>query len=120
MNSPENRELVKLLEKIPVIKKNIADGFHEKGLWWVKFQIDIDNKYAWNVVQELDCEINYISLDERLPTVFYPVSPAPYLNGGPYDFLAWGIENKDAEFTSNNLKDWLEGRLPNPVDDLTQ
>jgi len=120
MNRPENKELVTFLEKIPAIEKGIADGFHEKGFWWVKFQIDIENKYAWNVVQELGCIINYISLNERLPTVFYPVSPAPYLNGGPYDFLSWVIENKDAEFTSNDLKIWLEGRLPNPVDDLTQ
>ena len=120
MNSPKNRELVKFLGKIPAIRKSIADGFYEKGLWWVKFQIDINNEYAWNVVQELGCVINYVSLDERLPTVFYPVSPAPYLNGRPYDFLSWVIENKDIEFTSNDLKDWLESRLPNPVDDLTQ
>ena len=120
MNSPENKELVKFLGKIPAIGKNIVDGFHEQGFWWVKFQIDIKNKYAWNIVQELGCIINYISLEDRLPTIFYPVSPAPYLNGGPYEFLSWVIENKDTEFTSNDLKIWLEGRLPNPVYDLTQ
>ena len=120
MNCPENRELVKFLEKIPAISENIADGFHEKGFWWVKFQIDIENKYAWSVIQELGCIVNYISVTERLPTVFYPVSPAPYLNGGPREFLSWVIENKDANFTSDNLKDWLIGRLPNPVDDLEQ
>jgi len=120
MNSPKNRELVKFLGKIPAIKGNIADGFHEKDFWWVKFQIEINNEYAWSLVQELGCVINYLSVEERLPTVFYPVSPAPYLNGGPYDFLSWVIENKDAGFTSNDLKEWLESRLPNPVDDLTQ
>jgi hypothetical protein len=120
MNNPENKNLVEFLGKIPAISKSIADGFHEKGFWWVKLQIDIKNEYAWNVVQELGCVINYISLNERLPTVFYPVSPAPYLNGGPHAFLSWVIENSDAKFTSNDLKDWLEGRLPNPVDDLSQ
>jgi hypothetical protein len=119
MNDPENKELVEFLGRIPAIKW-IADGFHENGLWWVKFQIDIDNKYAWSVVQELGCIVNYISINERLPTVFYPVSPAPYLNGGPREFLSWIIENKDIEFTSNDLRRWLEGRLPNPVDDLDQ
>ncbi len=46
-----------------------------------------------------------------LPTRFYPVSPAPYLNGGPKNFLSWIIENTDREFTPDNMKEWLEGRL---------
>jgi len=120
MTNPENKNLVEFLCKLPAIKENIADGFYENGLWWVKFQIDIDNAYAWNVVQELGCIINYISVSERLPTIFYPVSPAPYLNGGARDFLSWVIENTETQFTSNDLKEWLENRLPSPIDDLEQ
>ena len=112
--------IIEYLEKVPSINSPIATGSDEEGFWWIKFQIDISNPYAWNVVQELGCVINYISLNERLPTVFYPVSPAPYLNGGPKEFLSWIIETKDREFKPENLKEWLEGRLPNPVEDLGQ
>ena len=114
------KSLIDYLEKVPAINSPIATGTDEEGFWWIKFQIDIENKYAWSVVQELGCVVNYISINERLPTVFYPVSPAPYLNGGPTDFLSWVIETKDKGFKPGTLKKWLEGRLPNPVDDLEQ
>ena len=114
------KSLIDYLEKVPAINSPIATGTDEEGFWWIKFQIDIGNKYAWSVVQELGCVVNYISINERLPTAFYPVSPAPYLNGGPTDFLSWVIETKDKEFKPGTLKKWLEGRLPNPVDDLKQ
>lgn len=114
------KSLIDYLEKVPAINLPIATGTDEEGFWWIKFQIDIENEYAWSVVQELGCVVNYISINERLPTVFYPVSPAPYLNGGPIDFLSWVIETKDIEFKPGTLKKWLEGRLPNPVDDLEQ
>ena len=51
---------------------------HSFGAWWVKCAIDIDHEFAWNVVQELGHVLNYVSLDERLPTVFMPVSPPSY------------------------------------------
>ena len=114
------KSLIDYLEKIPAINSPIAKGTDEEGFWWIKFQIEIENEYAWSVVQELGCVVNYISINERLPTAFYPVSPAPYLNGGPIDFLSWVIETKDREFKPGSLKKWLEGSLPNPVDDLEQ
>ena len=107
------------MEKVPSIEKPISYG-DEDGLWWVKFSLNIENKLAWNVVQEFGHVLNYLSLDERLPTIFYPVSPPPYMNGGPYDFLSWVIEAKDKEFKPGTLMKWLEGRLPRPVDDLEQ
>ncbi len=63
---------------------------------------------------------NAMSLNERLPTVFMPVSPPPYLNGGPRDFLSWVIESTDPSFTPTKCAEWLKGRLPDPVDDLEQ
>ena len=114
------KSLTDYLGKIPSIKQPIATGSDEEGIWWIKFRIDIENKYAWQVIQELGCVVNYISINERLPSVFYPVSPAPYLNGGPADFLSWIIETKDKAFKPSTLKNWLEGRLPGPVDDLEQ
>ena len=114
------KSLTDYLLKIPGIKSSIATGMDEQGIWWIKFQIDIQNPLAWNVVQELGCVVNYLSINERLPTIFYPVSPAPYLNGGPGDFLSWVIDCKDKEFKPGTLLKWLEGRLPQPVDDLEQ
>lgn len=112
--------LTDYLGKIPAVKSPISSGTDESGFWWVKFQIDIDHNLAWHTVQELGCVINYISINERLPAVFYPVSPAPYMNGGPADFLSWVIETKDKDFKPEDLMKWLEGRLPHPVDDLGQ
>lgn len=113
------KTLESYLLRIPAIDEPISYG-DDQGLWWVKFTINIKHRFAWNVVQELGCVLNYLSLNERLPTVFKPVSPAPYMNGGPDDFLSWVIECEDKEFKPATCQKWLEGRLPNPVDDATQ
>ena len=104
------------LGKVPAIEKGSGAGADESGCWSVKFQIDIKHPLAWRVVQELGHILNYLSLDERLPTVFMPVSPPPYMNGGPEDFLSWVIESSDPEFTPERCVEWLTGRLPQPVD----
>ncbi len=109
--------LKKFITRIPAIQTPISTGVDDAGFWRVKFSIDIHHSLAWNVVQEFGHILNYISLNERLPTVFYPVSPPVYLNGGPEDFLSWVIETKDKDFKPGTLKKWLEGRLPQPVDD---
>ncbi|NET91604.1 MAG: hypothetical protein F6K45_26645, partial [Kamptonema sp. SIO1D9] len=85
----------------------------------VKFEIDINHELAWNTIQELAHVLNYLSIDERLPTTFYPVSPPPYLNGGP-EFLSWVIENTDPDMKPGTVQKWLEGRLPNPVDSVEE
>ncbi len=90
MNDGAFKILIDYLEKVPSIKKPISFG-NEDGHWWVKFSLDIKNQLAWNVVQEFGHVINFLSIDEKLPTLFYPVSPPPYMNGGPYDFLSWVI-----------------------------
>lgn len=113
------KTLIDYLEKVPSVNKPIAFG-DEDGLWWIKFSLDTENRLAWSIVQEFGHVINYLSIDERLPTVFYPVSPPPYMNGGPYDYLSWVIETKDKEFKPSTLMKWLEGRLPSPVEDLEQ
>jgi hypothetical protein len=112
--------LIDYLARVPAVLSPIGTGIGDDGLWWVKFQIDIVNPLSWHVVQEFGCVINYLSLNDRLPTLFYPVSPAPYLNGGPGEYLSWVIESKDKEFTPALLTQWLEGRLPNPVDQLSE
>lgn len=113
-------KLETFLLKLPSMQSPVANGRLNDGNWWVKFGLDIEHDLAWRVVQEIAYVTNYLSLDERLPTVFYPVSPPPYLNGGAEDFLSWVIESKDPAFTPDMLYEWLEGRLPRPVDDLVQ
>lgn len=112
--------LIAYLQKVPAIDGSIGSGTYEDGNWWLKFRIDIGHELAWQVVQELGCVVNYLSINERLPTKFYPVSPAPYLNGGPTDFLSWIIESSEQSFKPGTLKKWLEGRLPRPVNDLNE
>jgi hypothetical protein len=107
------------LAKVPAITGKIGCGFLKDGCWWVKFMIDIEHPLAWNVVQELGHVLNYLSLDERLPTVFMPVSPPPYLNGGP-EYLSWVIESKDKDFEPEACAKWLEGHLPRPVSEPEQ
>lgn len=107
------------LARVPAIVQPFGTGFEDDGAWWIKFAIDIDHPLAWHVVQELGHVLNYLSINERLPTSFSPVSPPPYLNGGPREFLAWVIACADDAFTPGTAAKWLEERLPRPVDDLT-
>jgi hypothetical protein len=120
MEEVQFKPLTDYLAKVPAILGSIGTGIDDDGLWWIKFQIDIGNSLAWRVIQELACVVNYLSVNERLPTIFYPVSPAPYLNGGPDTFLSWIIESKSKDFSPGDLAQWLEGRLPDPVDQLTE
>jgi hypothetical protein len=101
---------------LPAGPKSIGSGTFENGNWWVKFSLKHEHPLAWRHVQELGFVLNYFSLEQRLPTVFMPVAPPPYLNGGA-EYLSWVIESKDPEFSPAMCAEWLEGRLPSPVED---
>ena len=116
-NDPRFQTLVSFLEIVPGVRSPIGTGVGEDGRWWAKFAIDIGHPLAWHVVQELGHVLNYVSLEEPLPTVFKPVSPPPYMNGGPEQFLSWVIETVDPGFGPAKAAEWLEGRLPQPVSD---
>ncbi len=116
----EFAELETYLCRVPGITGPVGKGRSENGNWWVKFSIDIDHPLAWNVVQEFGNVLNYLSVTERLPTVFMPVSPPSYLNGGRREFLSWVIESTVRDFSPKTCSEWLEGRLPRPVEDLSQ
>ena len=116
--------LLAFMERLPAIqlpggRKSIGRGLFDDGRWWVKFSLDTNHPLAWRHVQELGFVLNYVSIEERLPTVFMPVSPPPYLNGG-VEFLSWVIKSTNPSFTPDDCAEWLEGRLPQPVDDLSQ
>ena len=117
--------LLAFLERLPAMqlpagRASIGHGRMKNGRWWVKFALDIHHPLAWRVVQELGHVLNSMSLEDRLPTVFMPVSPPPYMNGGPDQCLSWVVEGEGAAFSPADCVVWLEGRLPRPVDDLTQ
>ncbi len=118
-------ELESYLRRVPAIGTAnegcaFGKGRFDNGNWWIKFSIDIEHPLAWHTVQELGNVLNYLSITERLPTVFKPVSPPSYLNGGPREFLSWVIESMEADFAPKTCAEWLEGRLPRPVDDPSQ
>ena len=115
----EFAELSAFLKKVPAVDHCVGSGRSETGLWWVKFSIDIEHPLAWRVVQELGHVLNYISIEEPIPTVFKPVSPPAYLNGGPKGFLSWVIESTEEAFTPAMCANWLSGRMPSPVEDVT-
>ncbi len=110
-------KLLQFLKKVPSIGKTIESCI-DGNFWRVKFSIDIEHALAWNFVQELAHVLNYVSVEEKLPTLFKPVSPPPYMNGGPGEYLSWMIECDSGDFTPDNAAEWLEGRLPRPVDNL--
>jgi len=74
-----------VLAKIPCVQF-IANSKTGEPFWWLKFHIDIHSKIAWTVVQELGYILNYLTLNEKLPTFFYLASPPLYLNGGLKNF----------------------------------
>ncbi len=121
---PSMTKLLDFLARVPAVQTNdtpwggFGSGIDDKG-WWVKLRIDLDHHLAWHAVQEIAYVINELSLSERLPTIFKPVSPPPYLNGGPRDYLSWVIECQDNKLMPGTVADWLEGRLPRPVDDIS-
>ncbi len=122
VHHPKFHKLVDFLSRIPAVEINdtpsqgIGTGEEADGAWWVKFSLDIDHELAWHTVQELGSVLNTLSLEEGLASVFKPVSPPPYLNGGPEEFLSWVIEAPD-ELAPGTVADVLEERLPQPVED---
>jgi hypothetical protein len=120
VNTSELQPLVAYIESLPAVQQPVGHGQEPDGRWWVKFGIATEHALAWRVVQELAHVLNSVSIEERLPTVFKPVSPPPYMNGGPEQFLSWVIECNDPNFSPADAAQWLEGRLPRPVEDLSQ
>lgn len=119
MEQAELKALADFLARVPAVN-SIATGVFDNGCWWSKFSIDIDHPLAWRVVQEFGHILNYLSISERLPTVFKPVSPPVYMNGGPKEYLSWVIETQDARFSPVDCAEWLENRMPDPIDDPQQ
>lgn len=112
-------QLVDYLSRLPgttVLSSKVTPDAY----WWIKLTIDLQHPLAWPVVQELGFVLNDASVHDKLPTVFKPVSPPPYLNGGPQEFLSWVIESTYNYIDPAWIAQTLEGYLPRPVDDLSK
>jgi hypothetical protein len=108
-DEPDFQPLIQYLTKLPGIVLPIGSGESEEA-WWVKF----GERYR-------PCHPSVgLAWWCKSWMVFMPVSPPPYMNGGPKDFLSWVIECDDLGFTPADCAEWLEGRLPRPVDDMEQ
>jgi hypothetical protein len=57
--------LIEDLNRVPGIQSPIGTGSSDDGNWCVKFTIDIDHELGWNVVQELGCVLNYLSVNDE-------------------------------------------------------
>lgn len=79
---------------IPGVRDSLQKDVDEAGQWWIQFAVDIAHPLSWRVVQEFAFVINHLSLGEKLPAVFFPISSPPYLNGGPEEYLYWIINAK--------------------------
>lgn len=112
MRAPSHVEpLLAFLERLPAIHRragraSIGSGAAQRRERWAKSSLDTEHALAWRVVQELGHVLKSLPLKERLPTVFLPVSPTPYMNGG-VEVLSWVIENKVPDFTLAGCAQWL-------------
>lgn len=116
--SPHEKKLSKLvayLNRLPGTQAS-AGRFTKEG-WHVSLLIDIDHSLAWNVVQELGFFCNSPSIGQGSGLEFFPISPPPYLNGGPREFLSWTLSHTGSNFSPSEVAKSIEGVLPQPVED---
>ena len=111
--------LAEYLHRVPGIR-SVSKGRDSDPGWEIELELDLDDGLAWATVQELAYVLNMLSIEDRLPARFLPVSPPPYLNGGPREFLSWMIQSMRNDFSPKHCKDWLESRLPSPVQDRAE
>lgn len=113
----EFKGLVAYLQKIPAMSEPIHWQRYDDGTWSVGFSLALEHPLAWSAVQELAYVLNTLSVSELLPTRFLPTAPPPYLNGPACWYLSWRIESTLPGIKPDEVLEWLEGRLPQPVDD---
>jgi hypothetical protein len=104
-------KLVSLIGSLPAVKQGIGRSEPEDYCWWIKFSLDRKHPLVWHVIQRLGHVLNYITLEERLDVVFRPVSPPPYLNGGP-EYLSWVIEATKRYVNPETVRKVLRAQLP--------
>jgi hypothetical protein len=101
-----------LLLSIPCVKS--VDCYDEmEDLWSCHIRMDLTHEIVWHLIQGIAFVINDTSITGKLPATFYPTSPPPYLNGGPYNYLHWIIRSESPEFIPDYCCEWFINRFPN-------
>jgi hypothetical protein len=83
--------LVDFLNRIPAVSV-MSSKVTPDAFWWIKLEIDTTHQLAWNVVEHLGFVLNYISLNERLPTACSAASLSEW--GRPGNEPGVGYRNK--------------------------
>ena len=119
--------LIEFLDSLPAISRfehpvppNYGMGRFEDGNWWIKFQIDIEDELAWDIVQLLAFVANGAALNDPFPTQFFPSAPPPENGGGPKELLAWVVESTDPKFTPDEFRDALSFYIPTEREDIIE
>ena len=112
-----NRLALECRRRVKEQQKRIGSAEFRNTQFSYRMGVAFIGDIAWHVIQNLAFVLNYISLEDRLAVVFKPISPPPYLNGGPADFLSWVIEAQIPHLNSMYIADVLRARLPNPIGD---
>ena len=105
------------LRRIPGLELSFVSEPGEEP-WRIGFSIVITHPLAWDVVQHLAWVLNNLSLQEKLPVRFMPMSAPPYLNGGPRHHLWWVLFSIAPAVDPAEIARVLEDSLPSPVEDV--
>jgi hypothetical protein len=109
-------EVIDFFKKIPALDSPVLISEEEK-YWSIDFTIDLDHEIVWNVIQYFGYICN---CGGKQGLLFLPMSPPPYLNGGPYTHMSWSILCKNLDFSLADFLQILEEYLPVPLDDFEQ
>ncbi len=90
------------ISKFPSVEW-VSSKQHDDGFWWVKFHLNMENPVSIVIVQALAHILNAKSLNDPLPTRFFPTSSPPYMNGGPKVHLHWVIEPFTHDVTVSDI-----------------
>lgn len=99
----EIEELAAFLERLPGVSV-LAFELAPTTRWRVVIEICAGHELAWRVVQELSFVLNYISVSERLPTVFRPLAKG------------WSVESTLPHVDPRAIAQCLESYVPSPED----
>jgi hypothetical protein len=105
-------QLVDFLRQVPSLR-NFRRSAVDFRSWWVSFEIDLSLPLAWKVIRALALNLNNHSANMWLATVFKPIP-----DKRPDQPTCWRIESTDPLLDPAEVVQWLEMKLPTPLNDV--
>jgi len=105
-------KLIELLSPVPCLRNFDSSGVDFR-FWWVSFEVDMASPVAWAVIRWLGANLNTLSAEMQLPTVFKPI-PGEW----PDDPFRWQIESTVPLLDPQEVVAWLAEKLPERMADL--